>query len=129
MMKAQYELSTAQYEHLYNLFLEQCELHHKRLNELGDRYAPDLSTIGQKRIRVRNGAIRYAVTMFMRHYQMGVTRHIDVCEDSERAMHHGVKVGDVIGTYYRTNKDFEACKVWLMKELRNMATMTNKVIA
>ena len=129
MMKTQYELSLAQYEHLYNLFLEQCELHHKRLNELGDKYAPDLSTIGQKRIRVRNGAIRYAVTMFMRHYQMGVTRHIDVCGDSERARHYGVGIGDVIGTYYRTNKDFEACKVWLTKELRNMATMTNKVIA
>ncbi len=126
MMKTQYELSLAQYEHLYKLFLEQSELHHKRLNESVAWYAPDLYTIGQKRIRIRNGAIRYAVTMFMRHYQMGIV----LCESVNQDVQHpwGLPVGHV-DYYYRTNKDFEACKVFLMKELRSMAIMTNKAIA
>ena len=116
-----YELSLHAYEYMYTRFLSHLEGSLKKIENDPSKYAPDLETIGQKRLRAVNNAIQCSVKETQRRFELGIISSDDVCRDEWRALHYGVKIGDVIQKLYRCDKDFREWRVFLIKELRHMS--------
>ena len=123
-----YELSLHAYEYMYTRFLSHLEVSLKKIDDDSTKYAKDLETIGQKRIRAVNNAVRQSVTETQRHFELGLKALEDVCRDRDRAFHWNVRVGEVIKTYYIPKEDRKQWRSFLIKELRSMYRMSKSAI-
>lgn len=109
---------------LMEMFREEHDIAEQNRKNGGSRYAPDLNTEKQKKLRAKKIAMHKAARRYM--FQEGIGYEWikpDIVLDEHRAKHFGVATGTMIGYSSKTAKDYDTRFARVLKRIRKQVTV------
>ena len=109
---------------LMEMFKEEHEIAEQNRKNGGSRYAPDLNTEKQKKLRAKKIAMYKAARRYM--FQEGIGYEWikpDIVLDEHRANHFGVAIGTMVGYNSLTSEDYDTQFARVLKRIRKEVTV------
>ena len=104
---------------LMEMFKAEHEIAERNRKNGGVRYAPDLNTEKQKKLRAKKIAMQKAARRYMFQEGIGYERiKPDIVLDEHRAKHFGVAIGTMVGYSSKTTKDYDTQFARVLKRIR-----------